>query len=100
MLRTGFFGRIYTPEIFTLLGLKENIFRMSLYHHCLDSADFEFLKANGHPELVTNLKLDAEMVTKMKQIYETTKSYGFAKQIVTLLQYFRERQVTLRALEE
>jgi hypothetical protein len=100
MLRTGLFGRIYTPEIFRALGLKRHISKMSLYHHCLDSADFEFLKANGHPELVTNLKLDEESVTKMKQIYERTKSYGFAKQIVTLLQYVRERQVTLRALEE
>ena len=72
MLRTGLFGRIYTPEIFTTLGLKENIFRMSLYHHCLDSADFEFLKANGHPELVTTLKLDTESITKMKQIYDRT----------------------------
>ena len=65
MLRTGLFGRIYTPEILPVLGLKEKIFKMSLYHHCLDSADFEFLKANGHPELVTNLKLDTESVTKM-----------------------------------
>ena len=84
MLKPGFFGRICTPEIFTALGLKANTFKMSLYHRCLDPADFEFLKANGNPELVTSLELDAESETKMKQIYERTSCYGFAKQIVTL----------------
>ena len=97
--KPGFFGRIFTPELFTELGLKQSIFKMALYHRCLDSADFEFLKANGYPELVTSLQLDAESVTIMKQIYERTECYGFAKQIVTLLQYIRGRQATLRTLE-
>ena len=73
LVKPGIFGKVCKPELFTALsGLKKALFKMSLFHRCLEPEEFEFLKANSLPELVTYFELDAEFAIKMVQIYERT----------------------------